>query len=188
MRDLFDSTNFIKFGDVETILSSSDAVTKLIEGEQVISEDRYTLNDYLSNLDSYLYGVVQLLGENIEEIKKWIFNYIEYLYIPLVNRNPLYIVKSRFINEIFKLEENRSRIDENLKSYLLDRIIIDLKYDFDLKEQIVEELLLENKDEKNFIEYLVNYYNIYRNKEYINKIYRDNESFRIELEKRFDFL
>ena len=90
MRDLFNSTNFIKFREIETILRSSDAVNKIIEkaiNNQI--NGKYSLDDYLSNIDSYLYGIVQLPSNNIEEIKEWIKNYIQYLYITLENKEKI---------------------------------------------------------------------------------------------------
>ena len=189
MRDLFNSTNFIKFREIETILRSSDAVNKIIEkaiNNQI--NGKYSLDDYLSNIDSYLYGIVQLPSNNIEEIKEWIKNYIHYLYIPLVNKEPLYIIKSRFINEIFKLENNSSKINEELQSFIESKIITYLKNTFDQKEEIIEKEIDEKLKDKNIIEYLKNYYNIYKNKKHIKKIYLNNEDLQRELEKTFEFL
>lgn len=189
MRDLFGSTNFIKFGVVETILNSSDAITKLLNGEEDGNlESGYSLDDYLSNIDSYLYGLVLLPIDDNSKLKLWIKNYILYLYIPLIEKDSIYIVKSRFVDEIFKLETLNSRIDSSIKDFILNDIINYLKSAINSREEEVQRKLMEYIDSEYFLEYLVNYYDIYRNKNYIKDIYMNNEKIRNRLYSQFDFL
>jgi hypothetical protein len=189
MRDLFGSTNFIKFGVVETILSSSDAVTKLLNGEEEGSlESGYTLDDYLSNIDSYLYGLVMLPVEDNSKLELYIRNYILYLFIPLIEKDSLYIVKSRFVDEIFKLESDNSRIDASIREFILSDITLYLKSVFDSKEEEVQIKLKNFINSEYFLEYLNNYFDIYRNKSFVEDIYFNNENVRDILISHFDFL
>lgn len=189
MRDLFGSTSFIKFGVVETILSSSNAVNELLHGEEdEILEEGYTLDDYLSNIDSYLYGLVLLPIDKISEAKTWIKNYILYLYIPLLERDSLYALKSRFVSEIFKLKLGNSRIDDSIKDYILSDIYNYLDNVVSFKENELQERLNSLVDDELFLEYLLIYYDIYRNKEYVKNIYIDNEKLRNDMDSLFDFL
>jgi len=189
MRDLFGSTNFITFGVVETILSSSDAVDKLLHGEETgILEKGYTLDDYLSNIDSYLYGLLLLPIDNIDEVKIWIKNYILYLFIPLIEKSPLYIVKSRFICEIFKLNDSSSRIQDNIREFILEDLYKYLDSSIKSKEDEVKESLLKYIDQDVFIDYIVNYFYIYSNKMFIQDVYISNERLRDDLKSLFEFL
>jgi len=189
MRDLFGSTNFIKFGVVETILSSSNAVNELLHAEEDETlEKGYTLDDYLSNIDSYLYGLVLLPIDEKSDAKKWIRNYVLYLYIPLIEKDSLYVVKSRFVSEIFKLKLGISRIDESIKDYILTDIYTYLDNAISFKEEELQERLKELINDELFLEYLLIYYDIYRNKNYIKDIYIDNEKLRSDMDSLFDFL
>lgn len=190
MRDLFGSTSFIKFRVLETILSSSDAINKLLEFEKNKNEFQgdYTFLDYLSNIDSYLYGLVIFPSVDDKNIKKWLNNYIHYLYIPLIKRDSIYILKSRLIIEIFKIKDEKSRINENIKSYIKNDI-------FNYLEEVVlnnEESLIEKLDnlqnEEEFVEYLLNYYSIYKNRKYIEKVYINNYKLREKLSSLYEFL
>lgn len=187
MRDLFGSTKYIKFGVLETILNSSNAVNDLfeLEGQENIEGD-YTFIDYISNLDSYLYGLIQLPPENKIRLKLWINNYIKYLYIPLVEKDCIYIVKSRFMGEMGKVKKPNTKIDKSIQE-ICNEII-----EFTLTQIEKEKTKIENKlitilEEENIIEYLINYYNIYNDKEFIKKIYYENEKLK-EIKNKFEFL
>lgn len=182
MKDLFNSTNFIKFEVLETILNSSDIVNKLL------SEEKSTLDDYLSNIDSYLYGLVLLPKNDTKKVKTWIKNYILHLYIPIIEKDTLYIVKSRFVSEIFKLKTSTSRIDDSLKNYLLNNIYKYLKNTINSKEDELQIRLNNIKHDELYLDYLQIYYDIYSNKEYIKNIYIDNEKLRNKMNDLFDFL
>lgn len=189
MRDLFGSTNFIKFGVVETILSSSDAVNRLLHGEEDGNlEEGYTLDDYLSNIDSYLYGLALLPIDNVSEAKVWIKNYILYLYIPLIEKDSMYIVKSRFVSEIFKIKDNSSRIDDSIKDFILSEVYGYLSSAVSFKEDELQERLKFLINDELFLEYLIIYYDIYRNSKFIKDIYLDNEELREDLISLFGFL
>lgn len=189
MRDLFGSTSFIKFGVVETILSSSNAVNELLHGEEDENlEEGYTLDDYLSNIDSYLYGLVLLPIDKVNEAKIWIRNYILYLYIPLLERDSLYALKSRFVSEIFKLKTGVSRIDDSIKKYILSDIYSYLENAVSFKEYELQERLNDLTHDELFLEYLLIYYDIYKNKDYIKSIYIDNHELRNDMDSLFDFL
>ncbi len=189
MRDLFGSTNFIKFGVVETILSSSDAVNRLLHGEEdEILEEGYTLDDYLSNLDSYLYGLVFLPIDEESNAKTWIRNYIMYLYIPLIEKDSLYVLKSRFVSEIFKLKNGTSRIDNSIKDYILSSVYSFLENAVSFKEDELQLKLKTMIDDELFLEYLLIYYDIFENKDFIKDIYIDNEELRSDMNSLFDFL
>lgn len=189
MRDLFGSTNFIKFGVVETILSSSDAVNRLLHGEEDGNlEEGYTLDDYLSNIDSYLYGLALLPVDDVSEARAWIKNYILYLFIPLIEKDSIYIVKSRFVSEIFKIKDNASRIDDSLKEFILSEVYEYLSSAVNFKEDELQEKLKTLVSDELFLEYLIIYYDIYRNSEYIKDIYLDNEKLREDLISLFGFL
>ncbi len=176
MRDLFGSTSFIKFEVLETILSSSDELESLLTKK----EDSSFL-DLISNLDSYLYGLIMLKKEN-DEIKKWLNNYIFILYMNLIKRNSLYIVKSYLLKEIMNVDNDSSRIDITIKDYIKE-----------IKEKIKETIQnsktnLEKELEKIYdIGFLKNYYEIYKDKSFITKISKDKNK-KEELKKEFDFL
>lgn len=189
MRDLFGSTNFIKFGIVETILSSSDAVNNLLQHEEDgVLEEGYVFNDYLSNIDSYLYGLVLLPVSNVCEVKKWIRNYIFYLYIPLVLKDVIYIVKSRFVREIIKIKSKECRIDESIRSFIITDVYDFLINTINLKEDELKSRLDKFVKDELFLEYLVVYYDIYKNKEYVIEVYLNNEELRESLKQIFDFV
>jgi len=174
MRDLFGSTKYIKFGVLETILSSSNAVNDLLnlEDNKTLDEE-YSFLDYLSNLDSYLYGIILLPPEDLSKIKTWINNYINYLYIPLIKKDSLYLVKSKFIGEIFKLRIGSSRIDLKVKSLCMS-VLKSLEKDVsDLKKDIENKLENLVNDEQ-IIEYLKIYKSIYNDLYFIKKIIYEN--------------
>ena len=189
MRDLFSSTYFIKFGVVETILSSKNAVNELLHAdEEKKLEEGYTLDDYLSNIDSYLFGLVLLPIEDFDSAKKWIKNYIMYLYIPLIEKDSLYILKSRFINEIFKLKKGSSRIDISIRDYILKDIYMCLENAICFKEEDLQDKLNGLVNDELFLEYLLIYYNIYGNQDFIKDIYLENSDLRNDMDSLFDFL
>ncbi len=176
MRDLFGSTSFIKFRVLETILSSNIELKKLLEREN----DKDFL-DYVSNIDSYLYGIILLKVEN-NDVKLWLNNYIFDFYIPLINKNSLYIVKSYLLKEILNVNEKNSRIDESIKSFIkeINTKIKDTIYN---KQEDLKNKLKENLD----IDYIKNYYQIYKDKSFIIDL-SCNKNIRNELLKIYDFL
>lgn len=154
MRDLFGSTSFIEFEVLETILGSSDAVKKILDEK----DSAYKLEDYISNIDSYLYGISIIAPKDIEEVKLWISNYIDNLYIPLIKRDSLYIVKSRLIKEILS---DSSRMDTRVREYVDDIIYDKVKSIIDDNKEILQTKLANVRNDKNLSFYLDNYYNIY---------------------------
>lgn len=188
MRDLFGSTKYIEFEVLETILSSSNAVNSLLEYEdnKNIFEERYTFLDYLSNLDSYLYGLMLLPPEDITKLKIWINNYIKYLYLPLIEKDNLFIVKSKVISEIIKIKKYTTRIDKKITEIctsILDLILVNIRN----KKQDLEIKILKELENENIIDYLVNYYNIYEDKKFIKELYHKKESL-YHIKDKFDFL
>jgi len=154
MRDLFGSTSFIEFEVLETILGSSDAVKKILHGE----DNLYKLEDYVSNMDSYLYGVSIIPPEDVTLVNLWIKNYIDYLYIPLINTDSLYIVKSRFIKEILN---KTSRMDKKVRTYINDEIYNEIRRIIVYNKEILQSRLSDLRNDKNIESYLKNYYSIY---------------------------
>lgn len=188
MKDLFDSTKYIEFGVLETILSNSNMVNNLLEFEnnKKFFEERYSFLDYLSNLDSYLYGLVLLPPENINDLKIWINNYINYLYIPLISSDCLYIVKSKLISEISKLSYNNSRINEKVLDLCQD-ILSKIKLSVWENKELLEHKLKNMINHEFIIDYLINYYNVYKNKEYIKELFCTYEVLH-SMNEKFDFL
>ncbi len=163
MIDLFGSTKFIKIEVVETILSSSEEVKK-------IYKDKINIKDYLSNFDSYLYGVLMLPNRDINKVIDMLNNYIKYMYIPLIKEDSFYIVKSRLISEIMKIKYNKSKIYDKYikiikKEYkeIFNKII-------DSKEE-VEKRIIDNKTKEDIKDILINYYAIYEDKQFVYRIY-----------------
>jgi len=144
MRDLFGSTKYIKFGVLETILSSSNAVNDLLElEEQKKLEGDFSFLDYLANLDSYLYGLIKLPSNDTKNLEIWINNYIKYLYIPLIEKDCIYLVKSRLIGELSKVKNKDSEIGDNLKDICLetlDFILATVEYKKEELEHILNAL------------------------------------------------
>lgn len=165
MRDLFGSTKYIKFGVLETILSSSNAVSDLLklEGLENNLEEDFSFLDYVSNLDSYLYGLIILPPEDIKKLSIWLNNYINNLYIPLLEKDSLYLVKSKLISEIFKLKTQNSKIDPKLKNTCL-RVLDILESVSESYKKEIETSLEKRIDD----EYIKDYLKIY------NTIYNDN--------------
>lgn len=190
MRDLFGSTSFIRFRTLETILSSSDAVTKLLnfESNKELFEEDYTIEDYLSNIDSYLYGLVIFPSLDNVNLREWIKNYIMYLYVPLIEKDSKYIIKSKLIGEIFKIKYKKSRINESISQYILSDILVYLENLVLDREDEVINILDSIQDDEMFLDYLENYYSIYNNKEYIKDVYIKNDSLKEELMNSYEFL
>ncbi len=187
MRDLFGSTKYIKFGVLETILSSSNAVNDLLElEEQKKLEGDFSFLDYLANLDSYLYGLIKLPSNDTKNLEIWINNYIKYLYIPLIEKDCIYLVKSRLIGELSKVKNKDSEIGDNLKDICLetlDFILATVEY----KKEELERKLTSMINDEYIQEFLINYYNIYEDKEFIKTIYYENENL-YKMKDKFDFL
>ncbi len=185
MKDLFGCANFIKFKYLEIILGNSSELSKLIDCNNY---EKYSIDDYVSNMDSYLYGLIIFPMENISELKIWIKNYIIYLYIPLIERDKSYIYKSKLVSEIFKIKNDKSRCESKIKDFILNNIFKFLEGTLYNYEEEVIKLLDENIESDMFLDYLDNYYTIYKNKDYIRKIYFNNEKLRSELISKYDFL
>ena len=190
MRDLFGSTNYIEFGVLETILSSSNAVNKLLHFEENMDlfERRYTFEDYISNLDSYLYGVSILPDIELSIIKKYVNNYINYLYIPLIELDNLYIVKSRFIKEIINLKNNKSKINDKYKDFILLEIYMKLNNVVKINGDGLRTILSKLISDEFFLEYLTIYYDIYNDKSFIKNLYFNNKELKGVLEEKFNFI
>lgn len=171
MRDLFGSTKYIKFGVLETILSSSNAVSDLLklEGLENNLEEDFSFLDYVSNLDSYLYGLIILPPEDIKKLSIWLNNYINNLYIPLLEKDSLYLVKSKLISEIFKLKTQNSKIDPKLKNTCL-RVLDTLENVSESYKKEIEISLEKRIDDEHIKDYLKIYNTIYNDNCFLKKM------------------
>lgn len=186
MKDLFYNTKFIKFELLETILNSTNLLNKLLYNIDDPVFCGYTLDDYISNIDSYLFGLVLMPSNDSKELIKWIKNYMFYLFIPVIEVNSIYIVKSKLISEIFKINSSSSRIVNDMKSLILEEVFLSLKDKVFSKEEDIQNIILKQDDF--FLDYLIRYYDIYENKNFIKNIYINYNDIRDDLISLFPFL
>lgn len=156
MKDLFKSTSFIEFKKIEKILNNRESLNEILNLKR--ENDKYTFDDYISNIDSYLYGFSILPPKDLDDVILWIRNYVNYLYIPLINRNSLYILKCKFIINLIK---DSSLVNVKIKDCLGEDFILKLKEIILSKKQDILNLI--NSMELNKEIYLDNYYKVFDN-------------------------
>lgn len=156
MKDLFKNTSFIEFKKIEKILRSKESLNEILNfhGEN----QKYTFDDYISNIDSYLYGFSILPPEDLNDLILWIHNYINYLYIPLVKNKSLYVLKCNFATNLIKDE---SLVNMKVKENLGEDFLLELKrIIFSRKQDILNEI---DSTKLNKEIYLDNYHSIFDN-------------------------
>ena len=110
---------YIPINKIEEILETKKLDNFLNEYKKY-SKD-YTLNDYITNIESYMYGYLMLDTNNDEiiYIVEKIYKYIDGVIIPLSKKNPTIFLKSKISKILIKIYNNINvEVNQHCKDYI----------------------------------------------------------------------
>ena len=163
---------YIPINEIEKILE-----TKQIEKIIKTKTKKYTLNEYIINIESYIYAylMLDLNNDNIIYIMNCIGKYIEHIIIPLAEKDSLIFLKSKICEILLKTSKNiKTEINNECTEYIQAFPYNNLYNKFNNISDKIKKKIISEKS----VKYLIKYMNIIDDQTFLYNTYYTKENLR----------